>query len=73
MKGGYSDLHRASIDQQAIELLGGLGGGVGPGEDDRGNATAGTILVVSDNNLLDRTCGLGEVFLCVNRDDQYFA
>ena len=67
-----SHLHGAAIDVESIELLGSLQGSVGLDEDDRSNATAGTILVVGEHHSLDGTCRLGKVFLCKNRGDQYF-
>lgn len=58
-----TNLHGTAIDQKSIELLGGFGSGVGLAEDDRGNATAGAILVVGEHHLFDGSCRLGEVFL----------
>jgi hypothetical protein len=58
---GY--LHWATIYVETIELLGSLGGSIRLGEDDRGDATAGTVLVVGEHDPFDGTCGLGEVFL----------
>lgn len=51
-----------AIDEAAVDL-GGLRGRVGLVEDDLGDTTALAVLVVGDNNLLDRTCKLAEVFL----------
>jgi hypothetical protein len=48
---------------ETVKLLGGLGGSVGAAEDDGGNATAGSVLVVGKDHLLDGACRLGEVFL----------
>lgn len=48
---------------ETIKLLGGLGGSVGAGEDDGGDATAASVLVVGEHHLLDGACRLGEVFL----------
>lgn len=56
-------LHGTTINQKAIQLLGSFGSRFRLGEDDRSNATAGAILVVSQHNLFDRACGLGKVFL----------
>lgn len=58
-----TNLHGTAIDQKSIELLGGLGSGVGLAKDDRSDATAGTVLVVREHHLLDGTRRLGEVFL----------
>lgn len=56
-------LHGATIDEESVELLGGLGSGVCPDELDRGDATASTILVVGEHDPSDRTSRLVEVFL----------
>ena len=56
-------LHGTAIDVEAIKLLGGLSGGVGLSEDDGGDTTAGSVLVVGEHHLLDGTCRLGKVFL----------
>lgn len=58
-----SYLHGTAIDVETIKLLGGLGGGVGLSEDDRGDTAAGTVLVIGEHHLLDGTCRFGEVFL----------
>lgn len=57
------NLHGTTINEETVELAGGLGGGIGLGKDDRSDATAAAVLVVGDNHLLDRTSRLGEVFL----------
>lgn len=48
---------------ESIELLSSLQGSVGLVEDNRSNATAGTVLVVGEHHSLDGTCRLGKVFL----------
>lgn len=58
-----TDLHGTTINQEPIELLGGLGSGVGLSEDDRGDTTARAVLVVGEHHLLDGACRLDEVFL----------
>lgn len=63
MKDDNADLHGATVHEQTVELLGGLGSGVGLAENDGRNATAGAVLVVGKHHFLDRTCRLGEVFL----------
>lgn len=56
-------LHGATIDEESVELLGSLGSGVCPGELDRGDATASTILVVGEHDSSDGASRLVEVFL----------
>lgn len=56
-------LHRAAIDEESVELLGGLGSGVCPDELDGGDATASTILVVGEHDPSDGASRLVEVFL----------
>lgn len=56
-------LHGATIDEESIELPGGLRSGVCLVEDDGSNATAGTILVVSKHDPSDWASRLVEVFL----------
>ena len=68
-----SDLHRAAVNKEAVELLGSLRSSVGFGEDDRSNATAGAVLVVGEHNLLDGACRLGEVFLKCRQTISIFA
>jgi hypothetical protein len=60
-QGAYLD--GTAINQETIQLLRSLGSGVGLAKDDRSNTTAGTVLVVGEHDLLNRTSGLGEVFL----------
>lgn len=48
---------------ETIKLLGGLGGSIGAAEDDGGDATAASVLVVGEHHLLDGACRLGEIFL----------
>jgi hypothetical protein len=50
---------------ESVELLGSLGSSVRLVEDDRGDSTAGAVLVVCEHNPSNRTCGLGKVFLYV--------
>lgn len=56
-------LHGATIDEESVELLGGLRSGVCPVELDGGDATASTILVVGEHDSSHGTSRLVEVFL----------
>ena len=56
-------LHGTTIDEEPIELLSSLGSSVGLDESDRGNTTAGAVLVVGEHDTSNGACGLGEVFL----------
>lgn len=56
-------LHGATIDEESVELLGGLGSGVCPDELDRGDATASAVLVVGEHDASDGASRLVEVFL----------
>lgn len=56
-------LHGTSINKQSVQILGGFGSRVGFAEDDGGDAAASAILVVSEHDSLDGSCGFREVFL----------
>ena len=56
-------LHGAAIDEESVELLGGLGSGVCPVELNGGDATASAILVVGEHDPPDRASRLVKVFL----------
>jgi hypothetical protein len=56
-------LHCLSIDEETIELVGSFGGSIRLEKGDRGDSTALSTLVVCDQDFLDVSCRLGEVFL----------
>lgn len=56
-------LHRSSVNQKSIQVLGSLGSRLGLAEDDIRNPQASAILVVIKHRPLDRACRFGEVFL----------
>lgn len=60
-------LDRTFVDEEAVQFPGGLGGGAWTLEDDGGNAAAGAVLVVGQEDFLDWASGLVEVFLLDRR------
>lgn len=59
----YACLHWSLVDEHAIQIFGGLCSCIGFREDNVGNATALTGLVVLESDLLDKAYRLVEVFL----------
>lgn len=60
---GRAHLHGPSIDEKSIQILGSLAGSVRLAENDRGDTTACAVLVVSEHDSLDGSCGFRKVFL----------
>lgn len=57
-------LHGSLVNKQAVQLFGSLGSSAWFAESNSSDTTAGAILVVGDENPLDWSSRLCEVFLC---------